>query len=572
MKKLIILLILSLLLFSQIIGAFTLNYSITGITNNDALQNALNRLKVVAENNGAPLSLDDINNFQATATDNIQKALQPYGYFKSQVTAQIKQSGANYYANYQVIPGPQMHITQVNLTITGDGANNSIILHYVNHFPLQKGQILNTEKYLDAKHALFNTALQQGYIAAYFEQQQILIDTNNYTAIINLQLATGPRYYFGPVIYNKNPFDTSFLNRYAPFQQGQPYSTDQLINFQNALSNSNYFQQISINGQTDKANNYQIPVTVNLIPKLANLYTLGVGYGTDTGPRATLGWDWRRASSTGNYLATQIYVSQVQNSLQAKYVIPGDNPLTDQYNITAGALTTNINQGNSRTYQVGVNQIKTFNNWQQTISLNYQFERYQFTDQPYQNSALLLPGISWLNITKNDPVYPTQGNRFSLSIQGSTEALFSTTSFIQGEMQDKYIFSPTDDSRVILRTDLGYTAVHDFNTLPLSLRFYAGGSQSVRGYEYQALGLPDGGRYLVVGSAEYQHQIIGNWNAAIFYDAGNAFDNFNQGLDRGAGIGIVYKTPIGPFELTLGKAYDLPGNPMKLQFSMGPDL
>ncbi len=77
-------------------------------------------------------------------------------------------------------------------------------------------------------------------------------------------------------------------------------------------------------------------------------------------------------------------------------------------------------------------------------------------------------------------------------------------------------FSPTDDSRVILRTDLGYTAVHDFNDLPLSLRFYAGGSQSVRGYEYQALGLPDGGRYLVVGSAEYQHQIYGNWNAAVF--------------------------------------------------------
>ncbi len=77
--------------------------------------------------------------------------------------------------------------------------------------------------------------------------------------MINLQLATGPRYYFGSVHYNQNPFDTSFLNRFVPFQQGQPYSTDQLINFQNALSNSNYFQQISVNGVPDKANNYQIP-------------------------------------------------------------------------------------------------------------------------------------------------------------------------------------------------------------------------------------------------------------------------------------------------------------------------
>ena len=112
-------------------------------------------------------------------------------------------------------------------------------------------------------------------------------------------------------------------------------------------------------------------------------------------------------------------------------------------------------------------------------------------------------------------------------------------------MQDKYIFSPTDDSRILLRTDLGYTVVHDFNDLPLSLRFFAGGTQSVRGYEYQSLGVPDGGRYLAVGSVEYQHLIIGNWSAAAFWDEGNAFDNFNQGLDRGVGVGIVYKTPIG---------------------------
>ena len=191
--------------------------------------------------------------------------------------------------------------------------------------------------------------------------------------------------------FNENPFDSSFLKRFVPFQQGQPYSTDQLISLQNSLSNSNYFQQISVNGLPNKANNYQVPVQVNLLPKKANLYTLGVGYGTDTGPRISLGWDWRRASSTGNYFTTQLYLSKVQSSLQTRYVIPGENPLTDQYNITGGILTTNINQGNSRTYQVGVNEVKTFGNWQQTISLNYQFERYQFTNQPYQNSALLLP-------------------------------------------------------------------------------------------------------------------------------------------------------------------------------------
>ena len=106
MKKLISIIILfSLLLVTQISWAYSLHYNITGINNNDALQNALNRLNVIAENNGAPLSVDDINNFHTTAADNIRLALQPFGYFKAQVSGQLSHQGNTYYAKYQVNPG-----------------------------------------------------------------------------------------------------------------------------------------------------------------------------------------------------------------------------------------------------------------------------------------------------------------------------------------------------------------------------------------------------------------------------------------------------------------------------------
>lgn len=573
MNKLIkMILLLLVLVLSPTTWAITLNYNITGISNPDAMQNALNRLQVIAENNGAPLTDADIQHFHATAADNIGQALQPYGYYRAQITGQLQQHGTIYNASYKVIPGPLLHITSLNVFITGPGSNNTALQNAIASFPLKRGQILNTEDYKKAKKALFSTALQQGYLTAYFIQQQILIDTTRYTADITLQLATGPRYYFGPVIFSPNPFATTLLKKFVPFNQGEPYSSEKLLGLQSNLSNSNYFQEVSVQGLKDKAQNNNVPVSVYLLPRLANQYNFSLGYGTDTGPRAGIGWNWRRATASGNYLSTQLNVSQVQNSLQAKYVIPGNNPLTDQYNIYTGILTTNINAGNSRTYQIGANQVINYGNWQRTIALNYQFERFHFTNQPYQNSALLLPSISLLNVTQNDPLYPTKGNRFNISIQGAAAALFSTTSFIQTEVQDKFIISPTDKSRLILRGDIGYTLIHDFNDLPLSLRFFAGGTQSVRAYEYQSLGLPDGGRYLIVGSVELQHQIIGRWNAAIFYDAGNAFDNFNQNLDRGAGIGVVWISPIGPLELTLGKALDLPGHPLKIQFAMGPDL
>jgi len=121
----------------------------------------------------------------------------------------------------------------------------------------------------------------------------------------------------------------------------------------------------------------------------------------------------------------------------------------------------------------------------------------------------------------------------------------------------------------LLRGDLAYTTVHDLDSFPLSLRYYAGGTQSIRGYKFQSLGP---GRYLEVGSVEYQHKIIGNWSGAAFYDVGNATDHTTARLQEGAGFGIVWKSPVGPMELVVAKALNKRGRPNQIQFNMGPDL
>lgn len=262
-----------LLVITESAWAFTLKFNITGISNEAALQNASNRLNVVAQNNGAPLTFNDIQNFHLTAPNNILHALQPYGYYQAQINGQLLHQGNSYTANYQVIPGPLMHITAISVNVIGPGASSPALLNSVYTFPLKKGLILNTEQYTSAKQALFDTALQQGYLTAYFTQQQIQIDLAHYTAVITLQLATGPRYYFGPVQYNQNPFATSFLQRFVPFSTGEPYSTDKLLDLQNALSNSNYFTQVSVQGAREQAQNYYIPVTVNLTPRKEHQYT-----------------------------------------------------------------------------------------------------------------------------------------------------------------------------------------------------------------------------------------------------------------------------------------------------------
>ncbi len=170
------------------------------------------------------------------------------------------------------------------------------------------------------------------------------------------------------------------------------------------------------------------------------------------------------------------------------------------------------------------------------------------------------------------------GLRFDLSLRGARENLASDTDFEQLQGNLKFITSFNSHNRIITRGGLGSTETPDFDQLPSSVRFFTGGAQSVRGYRYQSLGPTDdngdvvGGRHLLHGSIEFEHYFNDRWGAAIFFDAGNAVDNFNDPLERGAGFGLRWKSPIGAVRIDLASAISRDGNPWRIHINIGPDL
>jgi len=109
--------------------------------------------------------------------------------------------------------------------------------------------------------------------------------------------------------------------------------------------------------------------------------------------------------------------------------------------------------------------------------------------------------------------------------------------------------------------------------IPSTFLFRTGGDQTVRGYDFESLGVRQGnaivgGRRLLVGSAEYTHWIGESWGLAVFADAGNAWDegaSFSPAL--GYGLGARFRTPIGPIRADL--AYGEENHSFRLHFSVG---
>jgi translocation and assembly module TamA len=116
--------------------------------------------------------------------------------------------------------------------------------------------------------------------------------------------------------------------------------------------------------------------------------------------------------------------------------------------------------------------------------------------------------------------------------------------------------------------------------MPLSLRFFAGGDRSVRGYEWREIGprirvdgraFALGAKNVTTASVEYERYFNANWGGAVFVDTGSAF-NDRPDFRTGVGVGVRWRSPVGPVRIDIGHGLDDPENSFTLHFNIGADL
>jgi len=569
-----ILLGLLLLLFSMTsLAQYTLKYQITGFDEKaPALKNALARLEVHQKSLKEALSPKTMKELTDSGVHQIEEAIKPFGYFKPTIHASLSHQGKEWTAHYQVIPGPPLHITLLNIKVIGPGAKNKTIQKTLKKLKLKTDQVFNVPQYEDAKSTLLKTIQNEGYLRAKMDKDLIVINLRNYFCSVTMIVNTGPRFYFGPIFFSKTPLNDKFLMRYVQFKHSEPVSYPKLFDLQQALNGGNYFQSVSVVPRLDKTTkSHHVPIQVTLQMRKRKEYRFGLGYGTNSGMRVTLGYKLHWVNQWGHNINLLAKFSHIENNLSAQYVIPGKIPQKDRYTITASIYEQRPKDGESLMQSIGVGRITSFDSWQRVLSLDYQLERYRFNDdQDYKNARMLLPSITFTRTFSDDPINPNNGSRFSILLRGSSDDIASTVDFVQATLQYQLIHTFFRSNRFIFRADYGYTIAHDYvNKLPLSKNYYAGGMNSVRGYKYKELGP---GRYLVVGSLEYQRRIYGNWYAAVFYDIGNAINHFNDQLKRGTGVGVIWQSPVGPIRVYVARPLNRKGFPLRLEFSLGPSL
>lgn len=559
-------------------GAAAIKLDISGVED-DEKKNVLLFLSVEQYKDQANLSEGRVRALHARAPSEIRAALKPFGWYRPQIESTLTRDNDDWQAHYRIDPGPRLTVTSLDIKLAGEADGDPAFRNLLDNFPLKPGGPLIHARYESGKRALLNLSVERGYFDARLTRNELRIDLNAYTADVIINYDSGPRFQFGAVQIEQDiELDLDLLRRMVPFKPGDPFDTAQVLKLQSALSDSGYFQQVDVQPRRDLASERQVPVELRLTGRTPNKYTLGVGFGTDTGVRGKLGWERRLINRSGHRFGTELNASEIRTGINARYTIPVGDPLTDQVALNVGYVDDHPETSDSQTYTVGASYSHARGRWRETIALNYEREDFQVANESGR-SNLLVPGVNWLRVDSDDRLYARHGWRLQLDLRGTAESIGSDVAFLQGRANGKYIYPLSEPARLIARLDLGATAVSRFEELPASYRFFAGGDLSVRGYDYNTIGSVNssneivGGKYLAVGSLEYERRLRGKWSAALFYDVGNAFNDLStEFYKHGVGLGVRWRSPIGPVRLDYANAVSEDGHPWRVHIVIGPDL
>ena len=389
---------------------------------------------------------------------------------------------------------------------------------------------------------------------------------------------SGARYTFGRTELQQSALTERLVVVVHYFREGEPYDARRLTDVYAALANSGYFRTIDVRPLAADRATRTIPVAVTLTSAARMQTSYGVGFSTDTGPRFRFGRNNQRFNERGHQFGINSQLSPVVSEVTANYRMPINDSRAEWLNFDVGVEREDTDTAESKRFELGARRVhERRGDWMRTELLSLRVEDFAVAEQE-SRARLLMPGVDWTRIRADNEIRPTSGSKLSLEVRAAHDALVSDTTFVQAIAQGKWIWSLPRGQRFLVRGHVGATEEREFEELPASVRFFAGGDNSVRGYDFDTLGPVDadgnviGGSSLATGSFEFEQPLRARWSLAFFVDAGNAFAGSRIDAKTGAGIGGRWQSPLGPIRIDLARPVRDDIDDWRFHVSLGPDL
>ena len=541
----------------------------------------------LAENVLAYLDLDEepcdaprlrVEQLYGRAPPRIREALQAFGYYEPTVTPELTFGDACWHARFTLAAGEPVRIRTLQIGLIGAAETDSPFVTTLAQSTLAAGAPLDHGAYEQLKRRLSDLGRERGYADARFVTSRIDVYPEEHAADVVLQFDSGVRYSFGRTELTQDVLTEDLASSYVTFTEGEPYDARKLADVYAALADSGYFRTIDVRPLPADPATHTIPIGVTLTSAPRTQTSYGIGYSTDTKLRLRFGRNNRRFNDRGHQFGVNVQLSPVISEVRANYRLPINSSRSEWLNLDAGVEVEDTESAQSDIFEIGARRVRErTSEWTRTQMLALRVEDFEVADQA-SRARLLMPGISWTRIRADNAIRPTIGSKLVFEVRGAHDAIFSDTTFVQTTALGKWIWSTKRGQRIIVRGQGGATAESEFEELPASVRFFAGGDNSVRGYAFEELGPVDaegkviGGSSLATGSFEFEQPLRARWSLAFFVDSGNAFERSKMDAKTSVGVGGRWQSPLGPIRLDLALPLEEDHDSWRVHITLGPDL
>lgn len=542
------------------------------------------------------LSDAELARLLTTARRNTQDLLATLGYFSPEIgieQARTDSGPLTRRVKLSVAPGAPTLVSEVRLEFSGaiaaDPAAQLQRQQIEANWPLRAGMRFTQTAWDAAKQQAMRQLTQQRYPAGQIGASLADIDPVSHSARLSVTLDSGAAYRLGALLVSGTQrYDSQLVTRLARLTPGADYDQSQLVQAQQRLTDSGFFDSVFVSLDTG-GDPLAAPVRVQLREALMQKLVLGIGASTDSGARLSAEHTHHRVPGIGWRAVSKLSLDRETRSLGSELTAPPD---ADNWRWVTSALLQNQNSGSSDVTSQRLRAGRSQSG--QRIDRNY-YLQYDRAETAASDGSLpvLAQALSanYAFTVRNFDSLPFPGSGWGLGVEVGGGSTLGSQQDPYGRVLARWLgYLPLGrhgdaapgalrSGRLALRAEAGAVLAKSDIALPSTQLFLTGGDKSVRGYGYHDLGvtLPDGtlsaGRYLSVASVEWQRPIVANgrltdWESTVFIDAGAVANKPAELRAKvGIGVGARWKSPVGPLQIDL--AYGVAVERLRLHLNVG---
>ncbi|WP_229407870.1 autotransporter assembly complex protein TamA [Massilia puerhi] len=550
----------------------------------------------------ARVDIEQLQRLVKEAPEQARTLIATEGYYSPKVSAGLDTSGARPVARVIVDPGQPVLVGDVDLVLQGfapfeEGGAPFDAAALRNRWTLPVGSQFRQGDWEGAKRGLLRDIAQTRFPRARLVETSATVDPDSRRALLRVVIDSGPEMRFGELrIRGLKRYPREVITNLNKINPGDEYSEAALQALQSRVQDTGYFNSVEVSTDMRAVLNAEIadikddaddpdanpatpqpptgptvlPVVVRVSENKQKNVEAGLGFSTDTGARAQLGYD--DLNVFGKRFKSDLIYEQKRQTAKGELFWP---TTAKGYNdsVSAGIEREDLRGEITTLASVAARRAWGTPLLERSLTFEVLTEKREVEGlEPTRTKSLPLT----YSITRrklDSLIQPTNGYVLNAQFGGAVLPILTDEKFLRLYLRGLYYKPVGTAGSLILRGETGAVASKEKLGVPSTFLFRAGGDQSVRGYGYQELGVQEngatvGGRYLATASAEYQYWFKPPWGVAVFYDVGNAADKFGDlNPKSGYGVGARWRSPVGPINVDL--AYGHAVRKARLHFSLG---